>query len=79
MFCHVPLYSYGLQNFVEIEILLLVKEHRGRNLSAIFPENVSVTRKMFIDDNRFIYQILHKEINIAFAAIYKMIHEELLV
>ncbi|GFU85273.1 histone-lysine N-methyltransferase SETMAR [Trichonephila clavipes] len=53
------------------------EEHAGRPRSAITPDNVSAITKMLMDGNRCTYQMIQKELNIASAAIYKIIHEEL--
>ena len=59
------------RNFLQDE------EHTGRPPSAVVPDNVFAKQKMLMDDNRCIYQIIQKELDIGSAAIHKNIHEEL--
>ncbi|PRD24572.1 UNVERIFIED_CONTAM: Histone-lysine N-methyltransferase SETMAR [Trichonephila clavipes] len=58
----------------------LQDEERARKLwPAVIPDNVSAIRKMLMDDNRCTYQTIQKELNFGSAAIYKIIHVELLM
>ena len=58
------------RNFLQDE------EHTGRPQSEVVPDNVCVTRKMLMDDNRCIYQIMQKELYIGSSAMHKVIHEK---
>ena len=43
---------------------LLNEKHTGKPLSAAISENMWAIQKMLIDDNRCIYQMMLKELNI---------------
>ncbi|PRD33090.1 UNVERIFIED_CONTAM: hypothetical protein NCL1_18466 [Trichonephila clavipes] len=53
------------------------EEHIRRPMPAVFPDNVSVIRKMLMDENCCIYQDIQNELNTGSAAIHKIIQEEL--
>ncbi|GFT31933.1 histone-lysine N-methyltransferase SETMAR [Trichonephila clavipes] len=53
------------------------EKHTGITCSAVIPNDVSAIQKMLMNDSRSTYQVIQKELNIGFAAIYKIIHDEL--
>ena len=56
------LYSDDLKSFAEV---------------LIIQDDKHTERLLLMNDNRFAYQMIQKELNIEFTAIYKIIHEEL--
>ncbi|GFV13027.1 histone-lysine N-methyltransferase SETMAR [Trichonephila clavipes] len=65
------------QEFCSGHSSLQDEEHTGRPRPAVTPDNVSVIRKMLMDDNRCTFQMIQMELNFGSTAIYKIIHEEL--
>ncbi|GFV16925.1 histone-lysine N-methyltransferase SETMAR [Trichonephila clavipes] len=55
------------------------EEHTEGPRLGVIPDNVSGMRKLLMDGNRCTYQIIQKELNFGSTAIYKIIHEELLM
>ncbi|XP_035208970.1 uncharacterized protein LOC118183507 [Stegodyphus dumicola] len=75
-----PSRATALRSFTEFDRgrnFLQDEEHTGRSLSEVVSDNVSAIKKISINDNRCIYQMTQKELNIASSAIHKNIHEEL--
>lgn len=58
---------------------LFDEEHTEQLLSVVVPENVSRHMKNVINDNHWIYQIMQGKLNIAYTAMHKIIHKELLI
>ena len=56
---------------------LLNDEYTGWPLSTVNPEKVLAIQGMLFDDNRCIYQVIRKELNIGSNATHKIIHKEL--
>ena len=71
-------YSIQITEFFRNGSSLLDKEHtEEKPFSAVIPENVLTIRKTWW--YRFPYQMMQKDLNIGYAAICKIRHEELLI
>lgn len=46
-------------------------------MSALIPDNVSLIRKMLLDNNRCTYQMIKNELNTEFATIHQIVYEKL--
>ncbi|PRD31178.1 UNVERIFIED_CONTAM: hypothetical protein NCL1_24148 [Trichonephila clavipes] len=60
--CHATVFRW-FKEFCRSRNPLQNEEHTGRQQCAKIPDNVSAIRKTLMDDNRYTYQMIQKELN----------------